>query len=507
MKKFLFFILTSFFVLPVFSQSSIPNDELILFMTPGYTETDLNDLMDELEMEVVEGPTANLDALLVKFIERPVIPAGGNPIGPITGGKQTASTKSKVVGVGFNYFVLNAPTNHNSTGDCSADILDSATQLNGGNSILTGIFDTGISDRARTQAVSYFDPANMGYNFINDIPHPRDRNGHGSHIASIIMSNLENENSAIQLKAYKTHNSNGTGNLFDVIKALDMAITDEVDIINMSFVYMEEKNHGTERKNPFKIAMHRAFDLSEMLIVAAAGNENLDNDFVNQLSGISAFPASFNNDNIISVASSNCALDKSSFSNFGVSSVDVFAPGENILGVNQYWNPITISGTSQATAFVTKLATYLGSHQQTFNWKTVKCAILNSTDPMNTTGYTLTEGLINSAAALDFLVNNPNNCDDATYHEKIENKEILSQPSLTFLTNNDIPTFEIVMEKEESATVSIVNINGQILVNEPVQLAKGRNIYTSDFPKTGSIGLYFIMIQTKDGKQTLKFIK
>ncbi len=507
MKKLLFFLCAFLFVLPIFSQSSISNNELILFMAPNSTSQDLEDLLVDLEMELVSDPTPNLGALLVKLIDPPAISAGGNPLGPITGKKQKASVRSEVAGVGFNYFVSDLHQNSGSTESCHEDILNTETQPNGGNSILTGIFDTGISVYATTQATDFYNPSYMGFNFINPDNPPLDENGHGTHIASIIMNNLENQNNVIQLRSYKTHNNNGQGSLFDVIQALDLAITDGVDIINMSFIYMEEKHHGNETKNAFKYALSKAFSLSEMLIIAAAGNDNNDNDFESQLSGLSAFPASFNNPNIISVASSDCLFDKSSFSNYGTTSVDVFAPGENILGLNHLWQPLSNSGTSQATAFVTKLATYLGSHQQTFNWETVKCAILNSTDPMKTLGYTLTDGYINSQAALDYLTTHTN-CEDADYREEIEflEKDYYNQ-SVSYLANRDIPTFEIIVKKEAEATVSIANINGEILVNEAIQLTKGRNIYTRDFPKTESIGLYFIIVQTKNKVQTSKFIK
>ncbi len=507
MKKVLVFIIALFFVLPVFSQSQIADNELILFMDPGATPADLIDLLEDINMEVVEGPTPNLGALLVRFPKDFVMPTGGNPLGPVTGRKIEAQTNPDTDGVSFNYVLANNQPLPSSAERCT-DILDPTTQPNGGNSVVTAIFDTGISPYARTQATSHFVPSDMGYNAIKPVFFPRDGNGHGTHIASILMDNLENANGAIQIKAYKTHGSRGSGSLFDVIKALDYAVTDGVDIINMSFVYNEESQHGVEPKNAFKTALERAFAISEMLIVTAAGNDDQDNDFTDQLTGLSAFPASFDYPYILSVASSNCTIEKSTFSNYGVNSVDVYAPGENIEGRNHRWNPVTMDGTSQATAFVTKLATYLGSHQASFSWEATKCAILNSTTPINTQpAYTLTNGYINSVAALDYLHNNSGTCEDATYWEEEATEETNLQKTVTYLSNSAIPTFEITVDKEEEALISIININGQILVNEQVQLTKGHNIYTCDFPKTGSIGLYFMMIQTKDGKQTLKFIK
>ena len=474
-------------------------------MSPTSTPADLNNLMDELQMEVIDGPTPNLGGLLVKFINPPVIPAGGNPLGPITGGKQTAKTNASTEGVGFNYDYTSLHGTAPSSGECD-DILDASTHINGGNNMVTAIFDTGISRYARTQGIPYFDPNDMGYNFFRPGFYPKDQNGHGTHISSIVMNNLENDNGAIQLKAYMTHGKNGKGSLFNVIKALDVAVTDNVDIINMSFVYMAEKVHGVEPKNAFKVALNRAFSISEMLIVAAAGNDDNDNDFINNLVGLSAFPSSFDNPNIISVASSNCILERSFFSNYGVNSVDVFAPGENVSGLNHQWQPVQISGTSQATAMVTKLATYLGTLQTTFDWEATKCAILNTTIPMSIDNYTLTDGYIHTDAAINYLLNNPVGC-QGDFRDEEETVVSIPQQSLTYIADRDMPTFEINTDTEEKATITIANINGQILVKDQVHLTKGRNIYTNNFPKTGDIGLYFLMIQTKDGIQTLKFIK
>ena len=83
----------------------------------------------------------------------------------------------------------------------------------------------------------------------------------------------------------------------------------------------------------------------------------------------------------------------------------------------------------------------------------------------------------------------------------------MGQNSVNFLSNSAIPTFEINWKAEENALISIANMNGQLLVTEEVQLTKGQNIYTQDFPSTGGVGLYFLLIQTESGQQTLKFIK
>ncbi len=82
-------------------------------------------------------------------------------------------------------------------------------------------------------------------------------------------------------------------------------------------------------------------------MVVAAGNEQEDTDVFRY------YPASYRLDNMLSVA----ALEKdgglTSFSNYGKNTVDIAAPGKSIYSALPNNRHGFLSGTSQATAFVT----------------------------------------------------------------------------------------------------------------------------------------------------------
>ena len=136
----------------------------------------------------------------------------------------------------------------------------------------------------------------------------------------------------------------------------------------------------------FSQALKDAIDRAgaeDILFIAAAGNGNLLGKGQNNDKKPS-YPASYTSSNIISVASLTSVGKRSSFSNYGATSVDIAAPGSGI------WSTVptasgpgyaSYNGTSMATPHVTGAAALYASLHPGSTAAQIKAAILNSAVP------------------------------------------------------------------------------------------------------------------------------
>jgi subtilisin family serine protease len=176
-------------------------------------------------------------------------------------------------------------------------------------------------------------------------------------------------------------------NLKNTIKAIQFAVKMGAKIINYS-------GGGLEPNEEEFTAIKQARDKG-VLFIAAAGNEHSNSDLAHY------YPANYNLDNIISVTAINSNGQVLKTSNYGENTVNIAAPGEDIYSTLPGGKYGKLTGTSQATAFVSGVAALVLAHNKDFTYTQVRNQIINSADEITgLRGKTAKSGKLNSYAAL-----------------------------------------------------------------------------------------------------------
>jgi subtilisin family serine protease len=170
--------------------------------------------------------------------------------------------------------------------------------------------------------------------------------------------------------------------------------------------------------NAFRDSLKGAQDAGA-LIVAAAGNDGEDNDIIPNYpsaynhDAMAFSPTSVTADNIISVGGSDQADKKEANSSYGMATVDIFAPGKDIV-TTLYGSPENKyglgTGTSFAAAHVAGACALLWNKYPNKDWKQIKALILNGAEdgvaPNDLRTICVTEGRLNLANSLSPAIEN-----------------------------------------------------------------------------------------------------
>jgi len=178
------------------------------------------------------------------------------------------------------------------------------------------IEDNGIDDDGN----GYVDDV-RGWDFVDDDNVPLDSHDHGTHVAGIIAAVGDNATGitgvgwTAKIMVLKAGTAFGT--IVDTVSAIEYASANGAHIINCSY---GSPNFSQTEKD--------AIDASSAVVICAAGNDGTNNDISPN------YPSDYTSSNIISVAATDqndgLATFDTGSSNFGVTSVDVAAPGTNI---------------------------------------------------------------------------------------------------------------------------------------------------------------------------------
>lgn len=237
-----------------------------------------------------------------------------------------------------------------------------------------------------------------GFSAIDSIRDPMDENGHGTHCAGIIGAEGENNlgiagvNWKVQIMPLKFMNAGGFGTTKDAIEAINYVIDRKKAGVNVRII--SASWGSTQKSRALEDVIRKAYE-NDILFVAAAGNATANNDRVPH------YPSSYNVPNVVSVAALDRQDQLASFSNYGVKSVAVAAPGVDILSTwlgNGYEEK---SGTSMATPVVAGVAALVLAEHPRMSVDELKKKLLASSDPIVALkGKTVTGGRINAAKAL-----------------------------------------------------------------------------------------------------------
>lgn len=231
----------------------------------------------------------------------------------------------------------------------------------------------------------------QGWNFVTNKPNGFDDNIHGTHCAGIIAADIIQAKGVapkVTVMAVKFLDSTGSGSLSAAISSIQYAIKNGARILSNSW-----GGYG------YSQALFDAIKDSKnkgAIFIAAAGNETNDND-----SDSPSYPSSYKIDNIIAVAAIDKDFNIASFSNYGVNTVHIGAPGVNIYSTIPNNSYKYLSGTSMATPFVSGLAALMLSRYPDASVEEIKNRILNNASPLNSlSDKTSTGGMINALKSL-----------------------------------------------------------------------------------------------------------
>jgi subtilisin family serine protease len=268
-----------------------------------------------------------------------------------------------------------------------------------------------------------------GWDFVNNIsdPNPKFKAGftesgviHGTIVAGV-AAGYGNNGVGItgvtwqaKLMSLKVLDDKGVGDTRNVVKAIDYAIKNKADIINLSFT-------GFSYSQALYDAIRRAYDAG-IFITAAAGNDEGQGSGVN-IDERPIYPACYDGSSgenmVIGVSATDSIDQKAKFSSYGSICVDIASPGVSIFSTTvfapQYATPVFSlnkkydgfwSGTSMATPMVSGAAALVMSANPRLGTKGVKDILLQYADDINRLNVGYSGKLGNGRLNIDLSVSN-----------------------------------------------------------------------------------------------------
>lgn len=301
-------------------------------------------------------------------------------------------------------------------GKAKADIsaLEAWEKSHGSDDVVVAVLDSGV-DYTHSDLVTniWHRPDNLpqytddelgtfndefGFNATSNIADPMDENGHGTHCAGIIGAEGDNNegiagiNWNVEIMPLKFMGSGGFGTTKDAIEAINYTIDRKKNGVNVRVI---NASWGSTQKSKALEDAIRAAGEQGILFVAAAGNNGTNNDKSPH------YPSNYDLPNVISVAALDNTDALTSFSNFGVKTVHIAAPGKDILSTWLGGDYREASGTSMAAPQIAGVAALILAVDPDLSVQELRARILKSVDKIDSlSGKVESGGRINAAKAL-----------------------------------------------------------------------------------------------------------
>jgi subtilisin family serine protease len=324
--------------------------------------------------------------------------------------------------------------------DADIDAFEAWDIQTGSDSVLIAVIDTGVDYKHEDLAANMWtnpgedawtDPNNpatgngvdddgnnlvddwRGWDFVNNDNDPFDDHLHGTHVAGTIGAvgnngtGVAGVNWRTKIMPMKFLSADGSGTLADAISAIVYAANKGARVMNNSW-----------GGGGFSQALQDAITYANnagALFIAAAGNNGTDND------QIANYPSNYEVSNVVAVAAiahdgklaiwgtggGGCGCQGcgnvvgAPGSNFGATTVDLAAPGKDILSTVPNNGYQKLSGTSMATPHVSGVAGLIFSQFPTWTHLQVKERLLATVDTSSDLqGKLVTGGRANAHQAL-----------------------------------------------------------------------------------------------------------
>jgi len=317
------------------------------------------------------------------------------------------------------------------TNDADLDAPEAWDTQTGSDSTLIAVIDTGVDynhpdlaaniwtnpneipgDNIDNDNNGYVDDV-RGWDFANNDKDPMDDNLHGTHVAGTIGAignngvGVAGVNWRVKIMPLKFLTGDGSGTLANAISAIIYGANKKARVMNNSW-------GGGGFSQALQDAINYANNAGS-LFVAAAGNDGTDND------ASANYPSNYELPNVVAVAAIDHKGDLAVFgtgggggicgcggnviglpgSNFGATTVDLAAPGKDILSTALKNGYMKLSGTSMATPHVAGVAGLLFAQFPTWTHLQVKARLLATVETSSgLQGKMVTGGRVNAQRAL-----------------------------------------------------------------------------------------------------------